>query len=123
MKNVKLITGGILVLFLSACSTTRAPSLNMLEKRADYEGSNYMGEVVSEFEPSVLVPNRTSPRVADIWIHPHEMPTGDYFRGGWIRTLVSKSQWQMERNDPPILMGEKPQPKKKSPPKKKSSRR
>ena len=113
MKNIKIFSGIILVLFLAACSTTRAPSLNMLEKRADYNGKHQVNEVISEFEPSILIPNRTSAKVADIWIHPHEMPTGDYFRGGWIRTLISKSKWQMERMDAPKLFNKKSKTKKK----------
>ncbi len=122
MKNIKIFSGIILALFLAACSTTRAPSLNMLEKRADYNGKHQVNEVISEFEPSILIPNRTSAKVADIWIHPHEMPTGDYFRGGWIRTLISKSKWQMERVEIPDSLNEKPEIKKKKKRKKKAGK-
>jgi len=79
----------------SACGLMRAPSLNLLNSEADYKGEKRLQNAMSDLEQPLLVPNRTSPKVTDIWIHPHEMPSGDYFRGGWIRTIVTDSRWEM----------------------------
>jgi len=81
---------------LSACSTMRAPSLNLLAERSDYDGSKQIEDALKEVGDPVAVPKRTGPTLADIWIHPHEMATGDYFRGGWVRTIVSDSRWKSE---------------------------
>lgn len=109
-QNMKKIL--FLLLLLPACSMmNRMPSLNMLERRADYNGLRRVEEHLSSLDGPLLVPQRTQPKVADIWVHPHEMPTGDYFRGGWIRTLVSHSKWTVEK--PLIEKKEsKPSPKK-----------
>lgn len=68
----------------------------MLEKRADFEGLGKLNKALSAVDSPLLVPKRTKPTVTDIWLHPHEMPTGDYFRGAWIRTVISKAQWEVE---------------------------
>ena len=93
---MKILLPIVLLSLLSACATNRAPSLNMLEKRADYQGLGKLQEALSNVDSPLLVPKRTKPTVTDIWIHPHEMPTGDYFRGAWIRTVISKAQWKVE---------------------------
>lgn len=94
---MKILLPIVLLSFLSACATNRAPSLNMLEKRADYQELENLQEALSNADSPLLVPKRTKPTVTDIWIHPHEMPTGDYFRGAWIRTVISKAQWEVEQ--------------------------
>lgn len=92
----------ILPMIFNACASFRAPSLNMLEKRADLSGTRDVEEALKSVDNPFLVPNRTKPIITDIWIHPYEMPTGDYFRGGWIRTIVSGSKWEVGENDGPI---------------------
>ena len=94
---MKIFLPIVLLSLLSACATNRAPSLNMLEKRADYQELENLQEALSNADSPLLVPKRTKPTVTDIWIHPHEMPTGDYFRGAWIRTVISKAQWEVEQ--------------------------
>ena len=93
MKRPLIFT--CLFLTLTGCATNRAPGLNMLDIRADYSGKEYINSELSGHDPV-----RTVPKVEDIYIYPHEMPTGDYFRGGWIRTLVSKGQWKLEEVAP-----------------------
>ena len=90
---------------------TRAPSLNMLEKRADYENVHEVKEALDQVDHPLLVPVRTKPLVADIWVHPHELANGDYFRGGWIRTVVTRSHWQVEEKLKPLVIKPKPKPK------------
>ena len=93
MKTIYLFYFSI---FFSSCAVHRTPSLNMLEKRSDYEGSRQIKKELSSLQGPLLVPQRTESKITDIWIHPHEMPTGDYFRGGWIRTIISHSQWSIK---------------------------
>ena len=84
-------------LTLSACAVHRSSSLNMLDKRSDYAQEKRIKEDLSLIQNPLLTPRRTQPQVTDIFIYPHEMPTGDYFRGGWIRTIISESKWAIEK--------------------------
>ena len=102
----------IAVLFLNACAMTRAPSLKMLDKRSDYDNIYGVQEALESVDQPLLVPVRTQPVIADIWVHPHELPNGDYFRGGWIRTVVTRSHWQVEDQKQPLLIKEKPKKRK-----------
>lgn len=102
----------LVALFLSACATTRAPSLNMLEKRSDYDNTGQIEDALSSVDAPLLVPQRTKPTVTDIWIHPHEMPTGDYFRGGWIRTVIAGARWEVEKKKAPLIIKSKSKRKK-----------
>jgi hypothetical protein len=90
------------VLLFIACSTTRAPSINFLEIRSDYDGASKLKDV--ENTSNLFVPNRTKPKKVDIYIHPHETIHGDYFRGGYVRSIVQGSQWELEESTstPPI---------------------
>ena len=111
MKNAKwpLVCG---LLFLNACAINRAPSLNMLEKRSDYENVYQIKEALDQVDHPLLVPIRTKPVIADIWVHPHELPNGDYFRGGWVRTVVTRSHWKVDDEMKPLVIKEKPKKKK-----------
>ena len=82
-------------LFLAACATNRAESLRMLDERAGYEGEKGDKPLDVTFAPSddKVVPKRSAPVIADIWVHPNEMATGDYFLGGWIRSIVKEPHW------------------------------
>ena len=101
-KSILILISTLFI--LTGCATSRAPGLNMLEVRADYSGENYIN---NELSGNSTIPNITAPKVEDIYIYPHEMPSGDYFRGGWIRTLVSKGQWQLEEVRPKAIKNEK----------------
>jgi hypothetical protein len=92
-------------LLLQACgSMNRASSDRMLDQRAGYGGGpeNHLETIalqeggVDGFRNSP-VPVRTRPRVAPIWIHPHETATRDYFWGGWISVVVEQDQWVMSK--------------------------
>ena len=93
------------ILFLSACSTTRAPSINFLQIRSDYDGKS---KLIDVNETSALfVPNRTKPQEVDIYVHPHETVHGDYFRGGYVRSIVKGGQWELtESTTTPAVQGE-----------------
>ena len=90
--------GLLMLCLLPACAVTRAPSLNMLEVRADYDDKAQLDDALDTADALPLEPKRSEARVADIWIHPHELPTGDYFRGGWIRTLVEAPRWEINKS-------------------------
>ena len=107
MRSISML---LVALFLPACATTRVPSLNMLEKRSDYDNTGQIEDALSSVDTPLLVPQRTKPTVTDIWIHPHEMPTGDYFRGGWIRTVIAKARWEVEKT--PLIIKSKSKRKK-----------
>lgn len=105
------------VLFLNACSTTRAPSINFLEIRSDYDGASKLKDVKNT--SSLFVPNRTKPQEVDIFIHPHETIHGDYFQGGYVRSVVQGSQWELTESTatPPIQEEMKKEEKKEEAPK------
>ena len=111
MKLAKLLLLALPTL-LGACAITRAPSLNLLDERADYNSTHEIKEALEEVDHPLLVPIRTNPTVADIWVHPHELANGDYFRGGWIRTVVTRSQWMVEEeSQKPLLIKKESQTK------------
>ncbi|MFK7823637.1 MAG: hypothetical protein AB8G05_05745 [Oligoflexales bacterium] len=86
----------ILTSLVGGCAINRAPSLNLLEKTADYQNTFEINEALNSVDHPLLVPVRTTPQIADIWVHPQELPNGDYFRGGWIRTVLTRSHWQVQ---------------------------
>lgn len=100
MKNLSTLTALSFALFLTACSTTRAPSVNFLEIRSDYSGTSNLKDVNDT--SSLFVPNRTKPKQVDIYIHPHETVHGDYFRGGYIRSIIQGGQWELTEVQPPV---------------------
>ncbi|MGE3611005.1 MAG: hypothetical protein AB7I27_15550 [Bacteriovoracaceae bacterium] len=110
----KLKTAFILssVIFLNACSTQRAPSINFLEIRSDYDKKSELKDVKNT--SALFVPNRTKPQEVDIYIHPHETIHGDYFRGGYVRSVVKGGQWELSDSTetPPIQEAEKKEDKK-----------
>ena len=102
---------------LIVCSTSaalpgclhRAESQNLLESRADYLGkaqaeagklSLSAAEVKRESVSGV--PVRTPPKVAHIWIYPHETPSKEYFWGGWISVVVEGDRWQTAEPGAPL---------------------
>ena len=93
-------------LFMVGCAINRAPSLNMLEQTADYDASKRTAGSLGELKGPLLSPYRTEPQMTDILIHPHEMPTGDYFLGGWIRVVLAQPKWEMDGSEKPTVEDE-----------------
>ena len=60
----------------------------MLGERAEYERVNDLR--LSSSQENL---KRSKATVTDVLIHPHEMPSGDYFLGGWIRTVLKEPRW------------------------------
>ncbi len=92
----------ISALTLTGCMS-RAPSLRMLDERADYQDPRASSQDLRLREAGVEgfrsgpVPVRTRPKVAAIWIHPHEMANHDYFWGGWMSIVVEADQWPLTK--------------------------
>ena len=120
MGKLPLVSLFVFSLLISSCSSFNSPSVNMLEKRADYEGKYQMDDSLKTLDNEIFTPNRTRPKITDIYVYPHEMATGDYFRGGWIRILIAKGRWEME--GPKKEKIKKPTKKKKKPKTNKSSK-
>ena len=85
-----------IALFCVSCAT-KGPDIRMLEQVADYEGDHQATEVTNQFAGPLFSPKRTAAQTADIYVHGHELPTGDFFMGGKIRVLVAKSRWHVEQ--------------------------
>lgn len=118
--SIPILVGLWISLFLiSGCSMNRADSLRMLDRRAEYEDPSGTGTLpppglkqagVEGFS-TAPVPVRTRPKVASIWIHPHEMASHDYFWGGWMSVVVEADQWVLSRpNQMPDIPGISPAP-------------
>ena len=90
-------------LVMTGCAINRAPSLNMLEQNADYDASKRTADSLGELKGPLLTPYRTEPQMTDILIHPHKIPTGDYFLGGWIRVVVAQPKWEMDGSQKPTI--------------------
>ncbi len=106
-------------LFLGACATNRAPSERMLDARAGYdEGKDKPLDVTFAPSDDKVVPKRSAPVIADIWVHPNELATSDYFLGGWIRSIVKEPHWTtsggLEKVFKPVTKPD-PEPKKQAP--------
>lgn len=75
----------------------------MLEQRAEYDQAPGAFPEATLKEAGIAgfkdkpVPVRTRPKVAAIWIHPHETATRDYFWGGWLSIVVEQDQWVLTK--------------------------
>lgn len=80
----------------------RATSLRMLDNRSEYEDPRASQELqvkeggVEGFRNGP-VPVRSRPKVASIWIHPHEMASRDYFWGGWMSVVIEQDSWVLSK--------------------------
>lgn len=99
MNTNRIVIGTLVALFLSACA--HGPDVKMLEKRANYEAEGSEGvELGVAVDGTLHAPKRTESQTADIYIHRHEMATGDYFMGGWVRTVVFEPRWSSIKAGP-----------------------
>ena len=106
MKKISLLS----IVFLSSLPLSgcmhRAPSLKMLEVRADYEGNEQreaagirLGSNKTLSEVVDGVPVRTPPQLADIWIFPEEVAQKSYFWGAWVTVEVDGGKWELNGTD------------------------
>ena len=106
LSHVSLIS----LLSLVAGCLHRAPSLQMLEDRSEYEAdaeddANSLklssAGALSDAEAS-NVPVRIAPRTANVWIFPHETEAKEYFWGGWITIIVEGDRWELAKPPGPV---------------------
>jgi hypothetical protein len=100
--RIRIYLASLISLLLTGC-VTRAPTLNMLEQTADYDGSKRVSESLGELKGPLIQPYRTEAKTTDILIHRHEMPTGDYFLGGWIRAVIAGPRWEVDASTKPTI--------------------
>jgi len=88
--SIAFIQTCLISIMLSSCAS-RAPSLRMLDKRSNYEMDSkefvYIDDELS----------RDKAREVKIYIYPNEMPSGDYFQGGYLRAVIEKGKWSYKR--------------------------
>lgn len=96
-----LLVSLISLIAFPAC-TNRAPSLRMLDTRAGYDAglgdddvSLYQGRQRGD---ETLV-RKSAPRAVKVWIYPHELPSKDWFMGGYVRMEVTQEQWVFDSMD------------------------
>lgn len=111
---------GVSLLFFSACQN-RAPSLRMLDSRSGYGsgpddeevGLYQRGRQSHESQPSHEVSGssrsleamvrKSAPRVARVYIYPHELPSKDYFWGGYVSVVVTPDEWILDESSLPTI--------------------
>ncbi len=83
---------------LGGCQN-RAPSLRMLDARSGYN-AGLDDEEVALYQKGRInndsLARKSAPRVARVYIYPHELPSKDYFWGGYVSLVVSPDEWIFE---------------------------
>jgi hypothetical protein len=83
---------------VSGCQN-RAPSLRVLDTRAGY-GAGLDDEEVALYQrgkqTESSLARRSAPRVARVYVYPHELPSRDFFWGGYVSLIVSQDEWIFE---------------------------
>ena len=99
MIKMKCIT---LVVCLTSALLTNC-SHKTLQVKALEEKANYRPSPVPSLQllakqdgPYKLGPKRVGAQEKVCWYHPHEMPSQDYFLGGWIKLVYEDEHWEPE---------------------------
>lgn len=105
-----------IALCLVAGCTNRAPSLRVLDTRAGY-GSELDDEDLALYQRGRKHPESTLPKggkqVVTAYIYPHELPTRDYFWGGFVSVVVGEDDLVFENPEDESLPAIKEKKKKK----------
>ena len=80
-------------MFLTSCAMNRAKSSRMLEKRASYNQGQSQNVGIN----GGVVPIQTPAKRTKVYIYPHELPSGDYFLGGYIFAEIEKEKITLKR--------------------------
>lgn len=72
---------------LVSCSSS-ATKVRMLNERANYKSK--MAQISSVQNKEL---NRQPSKKAKVYVVPHELPSGDYFHGGWMEIIYEKEKW------------------------------
>lgn len=87
-----------LALSISVLGGCASSDKNLMEERAGYDIRTPPMLLPNEKngKPVAYMPVRVPKRVALAWLHGHELPSKDYFQGGWLSVLVSQETWEMK---------------------------
>jgi hypothetical protein len=100
----------------------RAPSLRMLDTRAAYNADAEDEEVAlyqrARHHQESLA-RRGGPRIAKVYLYPHELPSRDYFWGGYVSLVVASDEVTFENPEgdeqtPPAIREARPSKRQKS---------
>lgn len=93
MKVSILISLAFLSNVLLGCASSQTKSL--LEERAGY-GVTPPAVNLSGSGGVKYVPTRVPETVIVPWLHAKELPSKDYFWGGWLSVVVAPETWEMK---------------------------
>ena len=95
--SIRILVALLISAAMAGCAS--APNLKLLEERANYDAGVPKSIDVAGFidEKGKVVPVRVNSNVVVAWLHPHEMPTGDYFLGSWVSLVVNKPGWEIQK--------------------------
>ena len=96
MKNYRINILVVLLssLIFSACSS-KQPKFEVLDERAGYQSHR---PALSQIDKnSSNHPSRSDAELVSVYMHPHEMPSGDYFLGAWLSLVVQGEHWNAEK--------------------------
>lgn len=93
-----------LISILVGCMSTSHQ--NLLDETADYDGAIHAQQSLDAVNGAVFAPKRVEAKLTSAYIHPHEMSNGDFFLGGWVKTVVSHPYW--DQSQPTFLKQGKP---------------
>ena len=116
--RIKMIVaiGAVMLMFALGC-TNRAPSLRVLDTRAGY-GNELDDEDLVLYQRGRKHPESTLSRngklVVTAYIYPHELPTRDYFWGGYVSVVVDGQDLIFENPEDEITPAVKELKKKKT---------
>lgn len=105
----------IALCFTAGC-TNRAPSLRVLDTRAGY-GSEHDDEDLALYQRGRKNADTVLPKggkqVVTAYIYPHELPTRDYFWGGYVSVVVGEEDLVFENPEDEVIPAIKETKKKK----------
>lgn len=78
---------------------SRAPSLHMLDTRAGYD-SPYDDAEIGIYQRAKAANSSfgktQGPRIVKVYVYPHELPTQDYFWGGYVSLIIRRDEIEFE---------------------------
>jgi hypothetical protein len=88
--------------FILVACANRAPSLRMLDTRAAYNApfdDDEVGLYQKSRSQGDSLGRSSGPRIVKVYLYPHELPTQDYFWGGYVSLIVRKDEVLFDRPD------------------------
>ena len=108
MKAFILISLAFLSSVMVGCASTNQKSI--LEERAGY-GREIPNVNLSGSGGFKYVPTRVPEKVIVPWLHGKDLPSKDYFWGGWLSVIVEPEAWEMTKVETPKILRKGPLPR------------